>query len=407
MLYHLILQLYKLGIRIASIWQPKAKAWISGRKNWRANLKSTFKEAPKSVIWFHCASLGEFEQGRPLMEQIKQEQPEQKIVLTFFSPSGYEVRKNYQGADYIWYLPLDTQQNAVDLVNLIQPRMAIFVKYEFWYHFLQTLQLQDITTYLIGGLFRQDQYFFKWYGKRYLSLLKGFSHIFVQNDSSKRLLEKHGVSAVAIAGDPRIDRVVHIAQTVRRFPMVESFKNKQPLLVLGSTHPKDITIWSNFITKNKDWKILIVPHEVEDSAIQQLENSLPVLTHRYTALDKNTSHLPHPILIMDTIGMLNQLYQYAGVVYIGGGFDEGIHNTLEPAVFGVPILIGPKYEKFEEAKRMLQTKGMRRIQKEADVQPIMNELQTATLRKELGAKNKEFILTNRGGTKKIYDFLFG
>jgi len=405
-LYNIAIQSYHLAIKIAALWQPKAKAWVAGRADWRTHLSNTYTEIPNSIIWFHCASLGEFEQGRPLMELIKQQQTGQKIVLTFFSPSGYEIRKNYQGADYVYYLPLDTSKNAKEFLEIIQPKLAVFVKYEFWFHFLHTLQKQSIPIYLIGGLFRPQQYFFTWFGKSHLAILQHFTHIFVQNNDSKELLQQHGVTNVSIAGDPRIDRVVQIANSVDSFPIIEQFKNNKPLLVLGSTHPKDITIWTDFFKTNTYWQVLIAPHEVHETAIKQLQQALPQPTLCYTAIKKDSIIPKTTILIVNTIGMLNQLYQYADVVYIGGGFGEGIHNTLEPAVFGVPIVIGPTYEKFEEANTMVKNKGIEVVQKSTDIQPIMTTLQDLSVRKELGKINQQYLVDHKGGTEKVYGKIF-
>ena len=368
-------------------------------------IKATFRETPNTVIWFHCASLGEFEQGRPLMEAIKKKQPSKKIVLTFFSPSGYEIRKNYQGVDYVYYLPLDTRQNAQQVLQILQPAFAIFVKYEFWYHYLKTLQERQIPTYLIAGIFRPTQVFFQWYGRWYLNLLSYFTHLFVQEAASKDLLIAHGISKVSIAGDPRIDRVFAIASTLRSFPIIEAFKSQRPLFVAGSTHLKDILVLLPFIQQNTFWKILIVPHEVDAASIEQLQLQLPDNTLCYSDIQEATNLRDVPIMIVNTIGMLNELYQYAQVVYIGGGFDTGIHNLLEPAVFNVPLLIGPTYEKFEEAKAMVQKGGTFVIKDQEAIIQTLEPLENAALRQRAGQLNKTFLDENRGGTELIYNVL--
>jgi len=400
--YNIIIQLYYIAIKIAAIWHPKARLWIAGRKDWQRQLNNTYQAAPNSAIWVHCASLGEFEQGRPLMEKIKQEQPQQIIVLTFFSPSGYEIRKNYTGVDYVFYLPLDTATNATTFLEIIQPQLAIFIKYEFWFHFLSTLQKRAIPTYLVGAIFRPNQYFFKWYGSSYLSILQGFTHIFVQDRTSNELLREHGCKQVSIAGDPRIDRVVQIAATAERFPIIQAFKQEKRLLVIGSSHPKDLNLWQPFFKKNTYWKVLIVPHEVHPKAIQKVQQQLPYPSLCYTDVDKEQKDLDVPFLIIDTIGMLNQLYQYADVVYIGGGFGNGIHNTLEPAIFGVPILVGPNYEKFEEAKRMQSLGGLQVIHTPTNIDEYMRKLVSDTFRRKRGKSNRKYIESHAGGTEKIY-----
>ena len=414
--------MYRLGIGIAALWQPKAKAWIAGRQQLFTHIQETFKEAPKEVIWFHCASLGEYEQGRPLMERIKEAQPKQKIVLTFFSPSGYETRSHFKGADYVYYLPLDTAKNAAHFIQLIQPKYVVFVKYEFWYHYLSTLASQNIPTYLIAGLFRSDQFFFKWYGQWYLKVLKNFSHLFVQEKSSKVLLEKYNVTNVSIAGDPRIDRVIDIAQTVNHFPIIEQFKQQDLLFIIGSAHQKDIALLLPFIQKNTTWKILIVPHEVDQKSIKYIQGLLPK-AQLYTDIESKKCRTPlevsdtlasnfstdgqknNNILIVNTIGLLSQLYRYADVAYIGGGFDTGIHNILEPAVFGLPILIGPKYQKFEEAKALIGLGGVVMVNNQEQLTNIENQLVHVEYRHAMGLINKNYLLAHQGGTVTIFNKL--
>jgi len=361
-----------------------------------------FKETPNSVIWVHCASLGEFEQGRPLMELIKKNNPSQKIVLTFFSPSGYEIRKNYTGADYIYYLPLDTANNAQQFIQCLQPKFAIFVKYEFWYHHLKTLHEQKIPTYLIAGHFRENQVFFKWYGKWYRQILYFFDHLFVQNEASKQLLLQQGMKAVSIAGDPRIDRVFDIIERVKDFPKIAHFKAQQPLFIAGSTHLKDIKILLPFIKKNKTWKILLVPHEIDPQHIQQIQTLLPKPSLLYSSDAALTELANAPILLVNTMGMLNSLYQYAEVAYVGGGFDTGIHNILEPAIFKLPILIGPKFKKFEEAKTLTQQGGTFIIQNSQDISSSMELLTTSTKQEEYGLLNRAYLEQNKGGTVLLY-----
>jgi len=389
---------------LTALWHPKAEAWVRGRKNLLDTIALNFNEAPNSIIWFHCASLGEFEQGRPLMEEIKRKTPSQKIVLTFFSPSGYEIRKNYTGADYIYYLPLDTAKNARRLVQLFQPKLVIFVKYEFWYHHLKTLYKQKIPIYLIAGHFRENQVFFKWYGKWYKQLLHFFDHLFVQNEASKQLLQQYGITTVSIAGDPRIDRVFDIIEQVSTFPKIAHFKAQQPLLIAGSTHLNDIKILLPFIKQNKTWKIVLVPHEVNLNHIQQIQTLLANPALLYTS-DSSPSELANArILVVNTIGMLSSLYQYAAIAYIGGGFDTGIHNILEPAIFKLPILIGPKFQKFEEAKALTKQGSTIIIHNSQDFLSSMELLVSVDQQQEYGQLNRAYLEKHKGGTAILYTF---
>lgn len=357
------------------------------------------------MIWFHCASLGEYEQGRPLMERIKEEQHDQKIVLTFFSPSGYEARSQFKGADYVYYLPLDTPKNATQIVQLLQPKYVVFVKYEFWYHHLSELAAQNIPTYLIAGLFRSDQLFFKWYGLWYLKVLKSFTHLFVQEESSKLLLKKFDITNVSIAGDPRIDRVIDIAKTVDNFPIIEKFKEQDLLFIIGSAHRKDLQLLMPFIKKNKTWKIVVVPHEVDQQSIQHIQRVLPK-AQLYTEVTLDSEkHNSTNILIVNAIGLLSQLYRYADVAYIGGGFDTGIHNILEPAIFGIPILIGPKYQKFEEAKALISLGGVVMVDNQEQFFQVEQRLIKEEYRRSVGAINKNYLLEHQGGTVTIFNKL--
>ncbi len=397
--------MYRLGISIAALWQPKAKAWINGRQNLFTHIQQTFKEAPGQVVWFHCASLGEYEQGRPLMERIKETQPDQKIVLTFFSPSGYETRSHFKGTDYVYYLPLDTRKNATQLVELLQPKYVLFVKYEFWYHHLSTLAAQNIPTYLIAGHFRSNQLFFKWYGVWYLKILQSFSHLFVQENSSKVLLAQFGITNVSVAGDPRIDRVINIAQTASNFSIIEQFKQQDLLFIIGSPHRKDLELVLPFLQNNTTWKVLIVPHEVDQKTIQQIQQLLPE-TQLYTEVIRDNKTLNNNnTLIINTIGILSQLYRYADLAYIGGGFDTGIHNILEPAIFGVPILIGPKYQKFEEAKALISLGGVAMVSNQAQFLYLEKQLVNIEYRQSMGSINKNYLLDHQGGTVTVFNKL--
>lgn len=356
LLYNFLLRLYFVLVLIASVRNDKAKKFINGRKRiFRKIRKEIDVNAPK--IWVHCASLGEFEQGRPVIEAYKKQHPEVKVVLTFFSPSGYEVRKNYAGADYIYYLPLDTYFNAKKFVSIINPKAAIFVKYEFWYHYLKTLHKNHVPTYVISAIFRPNQVFFKWYGGLFRGMLKNYKQIFVQNQKSKDLLSTINVHNVTISGDTRFDRVAEIAANAKSLPVVESFAKNNFVVVGGSTWAPDEDLLVEFVKKHQDVKMIIAAHETHESHIVEIMGKLQgVPSIRYTeATPENVAN--YRVLVIDVIGILSSVYQYGKVGYIGGGFGVGIHNTLEAATFGLPVLFGPNYQKFQEAKDLVATGG--------------------------------------------------
>jgi 3-deoxy-D-manno-octulosonic-acid transferase len=354
-LYDILIRLYYLALCLASLFNLKARQMLSGRRNLFKILKS--KLAPFSnIIWVHCASLGEFEQGRPLIEAIKEKYPQYKILLTFFSPSGYEIRKNYQLADAVSYIPLDTKRNARRFINIVKPVKVFFIKYEFWFHFLNRLNKENIPTYLVSANFRKDQVFFKWYGAWYRNILQFFSHIFVQNDSSLSLLNKHGITGVSVSGDTRFDRVHIISQLTKNNPTVELFKNNKPVFITGSSWPEDEKLLTRLINEcNNGWKYIIAPHEISPAHIEQLQIGLTKKSIRYSQQSLKSDE--YDVMIIDNIGMLSTLYQYGNIAYIGGGFGSGIHNILEAAVFGMPVLFGPNYQKFNEAKDLIEEGG--------------------------------------------------
>jgi 3-deoxy-D-manno-octulosonic-acid transferase len=310
----------------------------------------------KSSIWFHFASLGEFEQGRPVLEAVKKDYPQHPIVVTFFSPSGYEPRKNTPLADAVYYLPLDRAANAQKFINTINPVMAIFTKYEYWYHFFNELHKQHVPLYIISGIFRPGQVFFKWYGGLHRKMLKMVTWFFVQDIPSKHLLHDAGITNVTISGDTRFDRVWANARQPKSLKYVAEFKNNQKLFIAGSTWPADEKLIADLVTQYPDWKFIIAPHEIGEDKISGLVNLLPKeTTVRFSQI--NTLSALHTTLIIDNIGMLSSLYQYADIAYIGGGFGAGIHNTLEAAAFGMPVIFGPKYDKFKEARDLVELKA--------------------------------------------------
>ncbi len=407
MLYNIGVRMYGGGIRLAAFFSPKAQKWVNGRKDIFKNIAKTVE---KGAIWIHVASLGEFEQGRPLIEKIKKEQPKQKILLTFFSPSGYELRKNYALADFVYYLPLDTKHNAQKFIELTQPSLAVFVKYEFWYHYINELEQQKIPLISISTLFRPSQIFFQWYGSWYKKILLKFDHFFVQNKISLDLLKKHQIKNSIISGDTRVDRVWSIKKNAKDFPMIAAFKNDESLLVIGSSWQPDEAIIAEFCKKNQPlpFKIIIAPHEIDDKHIQQIINQLPKSIHAIRYSNSNQSTIAQAnILIIDNIGMLSGLYRYGNWAYIGGAFGKGLHNTLEPITFGLPVIFGPKYQKFEEANWLVENGGGFTIQDQADFEKMILKLQLPDFHEKASKKALTYIQNNRGATDLIWQYLEG
>ncbi|MFA6275758.1 MAG: glycosyltransferase N-terminal domain-containing protein [Pedobacter sp.] len=362
-IYTIGIVIYGLVLRLASLFNAKAKLFVAGRKNIFQKIQQKIN-SNDNPIWFHFASLGEFEQGRPVLEKLKANDPSQKIVVTFFSPSGYEIRKNYALAD-VFYLPLDTSSNAKKFINSINPKFAVFTKYEFWYHYFNELHEKQIPLYLISGIFRPNQVFFKWYGSFYRGILKLVTHFFVQNEESVSLLKSIGINHVSLSGDTRFDRVYENALQPKKLSEIENFLGNSPTFIAGSTWPEDEKLLVSLIEKYPDWKFIIAPHEIGQSHIEEIESLFPKAIkfsnlnimiseiHDISPEAAYTLDSSHKILIIDNIGLLSSLYQYAKVAYIGGGFGAGIHNTLEAAAFGLPVIFGPKYDKFQEAKDLI------------------------------------------------------
>lgn len=412
-IYTSLIYLYLLAIRVASLFIPKAKIWIDGRKNifeklqaQLSTLNSQHQSPDFKLIWFHCASLGEFEQGRPLMEKIKREQPSTKILLTFFSPSGYEIRKNYTGADFIFYLPMDTPSSAKKFIETVKPEIAIFVKYEFWFNYLNELKKQHVPTYLICGIFREDHYFFKSYGAWFRKQLNAFTHFYLQDEPSLNSLNSIGYHNATVAGDTRFDRVFEISKNVKQIDIVRQFVADKKVFVAGSTWEEDIKIISNFNFRIEGFKLIIAPHEIDETSIQttiqQLNNSTIV---RYSqANEQNIKDAE--ILIIDNIGMLSSLYQYGTIAFIGGGFGKNIHNILEPATFGLPIIFGPKYQNFNEAKQLIQLGGAFSVSSSEEFKKTVEHLsKPATLQNEAYI-SKKYVLSHIGATDKILKSIF-
>lgn len=408
-LYNIGIFVYVLGIKMASVFNLKAKLWVQGRRDWRKRYATNWKLQNidyQACVWIHCASLGEFEQGRPLIEALKQKYSTIKIVLTFFSPSGYEIRKNYNYADYVCYLPIDTRSNALTFIELFQPNLVIFVKYEFWYHYLNILHQKRIPTLLISAIFRANQIFFKWYGNLFKSLLFKFQHIFVQNQHSATLLQSLGLQNVTVAGDTRIDRVLRLAQEAPDFPVMNAFVDNKNILIIGSSWQPDEAILLPFINQYlpADWKVIIAPHNIGESHLKHIEQGLQVSTIRYSqCTGENIEGVK--VLIINNIGMLAALYRYGRIAYIGGGFGTGIHNTLEPIAFELPVIFGPKFQKFEEAIQLTQQGGAFAINNVADFQTIFSFLQIEENYTNAIIIAKQYIDNNQGATFKILHFI--
>ena len=369
LLYNIGVQLYFITIYLVSFFNKKAKLWINGRKD------SRFIRFTDS-IWFHFASLGEFEQGRPVLEEVRKLYPANKIVITFFSPSGYEVRKNTPLADAVYYLPLDTARNARDFIGTINPKFAVFTKYEYWYHFFNELHRQHIPLYIVSGIFRPKQVFFKWYGGLHRKMLGFVTYFFLQDERSQQLLQHIGINNSVVSGDTRFDRVWANAQQPKQVPFIGEFKNGQKIFICGSTWPDDETLLATLPQLYPGWKFIFAPHEIDEEKINRLISLLPNVTvSRYSTLSHLTSHISHlSVLIIDNIGTLSSLYQYAEIAYIGGGFGAGIHNTLEAAAFGLPVIFGPNYAKFKEAQDLITLKAGFSIANEAQLKGITDTL---------------------------------
>lgn len=400
-LYRLSIATYVFLLNIASFFNPKAKLWVEGRKNWRQKLKQQVNPNDE-YYWFHAASLGEFEQGRPVIEEIKLQNPNIKIVLSFFSPSGYEIRKNYPGVDIVCYLPADSASNARDFINIINPIKAFFIKYEYWYFFLNQLKTNKIPTFIFSSIFREKQLFFKPYGKFYRNMLKCFTHIFVQDEISSQLLNSINIKNHTIAGDTRFDRVMTIAKNADKLPLVEKFKGNDTILIAGSTWPKDEQFIAQYINESNDnTKFIIAPHEVHKEHIQQIEKLLNCEYSLYS--NANISSINNSkVLIIDSIGLLSAMYQYGNIAYIGGGFGVGIHNTLEAATFAMPIIFGPNYSKFKEAKDLIHFKAAFSFSQQEQLNTLISDfLSDKDILKSASQASSSYVENMCGATTKI------
>jgi 3-deoxy-D-manno-octulosonic-acid transferase len=359
-IYQLFLWAYRLALQLVAPFNPKARLWINGRRNWQKQLKAAMGESSAPLVWMHCASLGEFEQGRPLLEFIRLNYPHYRILISFFSPSGYEIRKQYNGADIVCYLPLDGAANAKTFIDLVQPKLVLWIRYEFWYHYLTQLRERQIPVLLVSALFRGSEPFFKWYGALHRKMLRCFSRVFVQDNASARRLKEIGAEAVEISGDTRYDRVSAIAEKFERITAIEQFIGDAPTLVAGSTWPEDEEELDHYANTHPNYRFILAPHEIAEAHLKEIE-ALFKHSVRYSDWVQQPVHSggePANTLVIDNIGLLSKLYHYATVAYIGGGFgDDGLHNILEAAVYGVPVVHGPVYEKFPEAIGLIEAGG--------------------------------------------------
>ncbi len=403
--------LYQIGIQLTSIllpfstfFSPKMKLFVNGRKRSFQILEQKI-ESSKRHIWMHVASLGEYEQGLPIMEAFKKKHPEYKIVLTFFSPSGYEIRKNNTVADITLYLPLDTQTNVKRFLDLINPEMVFFIKYEFWPNYLNELKKRNIPTYLISGIFREKQLFFKPYGSFYRNALKTFSHFFVQNESSKQLLASIGFTNVTVHGDTRFDRVAQIVERTQPLDYIEKFKNNTTTIVIGSSWIDDEEVYSPYLNNSENLKWIIAPHNIKEDEMSRLISKINKKVIRFTTYTENEL-ANADVFIIDTIGILTQIYAYADIAYVGGGFRTGLHNILEPATYGTAVVIGPKYTKFQEAKDLVDLGSCLVVNNTEELTSTFDHLiENESNRNELGKKNREFVLQNKNATKVVMDFI--
>ncbi|HEY4150761.1 MAG TPA: glycosyltransferase N-terminal domain-containing protein [Chitinophagaceae bacterium] len=432
-LYRLFLLLYRLGARLIAPWNAKAGKWLEGRKDIFARLEQALGPAPSTgsgqaqdrppgapeagkrpLVWFHCASLGEFEQARPLLERIRQDWPAYRILLTFFSPSGYEVKKGYEGADAVFYLPLDSPANARRLLDIARPQLVCWVKYEYWYYYLHEIKRNDIPLLLVSGIFREDQPFFKWWGHFHRSMLACFTHFFVQTADSKKLLGTIGISEnVLVSGDTRFDRVEAIAGQFQPLPLAEAFLGNSPSIIAGSTWEEDEEELDHFANTHPDIKFIIAPHEIDEEHLKDIEK-LFRHTVRYSQLAANeqrpTNNDQRPtanVLIIDNIGLLSRLYHYATITYIGGGFGEdGVHNVLEAAVYAKPVVMGPEYEKYIEATELVDCGGAFPIENALELENMLLVLLNNKEEYENACKAAgNYVNTHTGATEKIIGYI--
>lgn len=406
-LYNIFLQLFRAAIHVASLFNEKAKKWVQGRKN-IFKILETVIPAGEKIIWMHCASLGEFEQGRPVIERLKKQYPYYKILLTFFSPSGFEVQKNYNNADWVFYLPLDGARNAKRFLEIVNPSLVLFVKYEFWYYYLKKIKYRNIPLILISAIFREDMSFFKWYGGMQRKILSRFNHLFVQDAESKKLIDGIGLSSIcSVAGDTRFDRVIEIATSSKSLPHIEKFISGNKVLIAGSTWKNDEELLkktADFLISKKI-KLIIAPHEIDAVHIENIQTLFPD-SLLYSTLSY-TQEVNADVLIIDNIGMLSTLYKYAWCSYVGGGLSRtGVHNVVEAAVYSKPVFFGPNYEKYREATELLAIKGAFSIIDKDELIAVLNQfVLNSSYYRETGEKAGAYVKKNEGALEVIINYI--
>jgi len=407
-LYNLSIQLLNFGINISSIFKPKAKLWVNGRKNWQTNLRLNVKNLQlENAVWVHCASLGEFEQGRPVIQKIRDGNPKQKIVLTFFSPSGYEIQKDFAVVDFVCYLPIDSKKNANIFLEILKPKIAIFVKYEFWLNFLFQLHENKIPTFLISTVIKKHQSFFKWYGVNFRKALLTYKAIYTQDLDSIKLLNKLNYHNAKLAGDTRFDRVLDVCKSPKKIKFFEDFKKDAFVVIGGSTWPKDeeylIEAYVNLKLKHQKLKLIIAPHEIDDSSIEKIKILLIKNNISFHLYSDSEAEVIHSVLVLNTIGILSSIYQYGNVAFVGGGFNNGIHNLLEPSVFGLPVLFGPNHYKFNEASELIKLNAGFEISNSTDLityfEKFINDIEYLIQTSQF---SKNYVLKNAGSSNLIY-----
>lgn len=408
--YQLFLITYKAGIHLVSLWNSKAKLWIEGRKNVFEQLQEALPNTPnQKIIWMHCASLGEFEQGRPVLEKLKEKDSDALFVITFFSPSGYEFAKKKKDFTYIFYLPMDSKKNAKKWIELLKPDLVLWVKYEYWHFYLQEIKRNKKPLLMVSGVYRSNQIFFKWYGTFYVKMLNCFSHFFVQNEDSKRQLEKIiPEQRITVSGDTRCDRVIRIAETFSDVPGIENFCGNKKVIVMGSTWEEDEAVWTHLVRSHPEIKFIIAPHEIDEENLLDVKKQFAGAIF-YSDWLKNVADINQEIncMIIDNIGTLSRLYHYATITYVGGGFgDNGLHNILEAAVYGKPVIFGPHYEKNFEAQELINCSGGISIDSAIDLEKVVKNL--LENKNELQSRSeaaKNYVYQNAGASDKIISFI--
>lgn len=405
--YTLFLALYQLGIKVAAIANAKARLWLRGRRQIFEQLEAQMVQDGRQVLWMHASSLGEFEQGRPVFEALRKQYPNHRFLLTFFSPSGYEVRKNYPGADAVFYLPLDSKKNARRFLDLVQPSLVLWIKYDYWYYYLAELRKRNIPALLISGAFRPGQPFFKWYGRLHRYMLESFHHLFVQNQASANLLATIGFSRnVTVVGDTRFDRVAEIAASAEAMEAVSAFCGTHPVLVAGSTWPEDEEELRHYANAHPNIRFIIAPHDIAEARLQQVERLFGGAI-RFSALKQGITPSGTTVLLIDNIGLLARLYRYGTLCYIGGGFGkDGVHNVLEAAVYGKPLLFGPEFEKYQEAIGLVEAGAAFSIESTVELEKLANELLADPVwLAEAGTAARRFVQSGTGATAAILHYI--